>query len=285
MNRKTGKLFYIWLPLLILFLFITGCGKKEDTVSPTPAVSENDAVLSEIPENTPTYMAAPSPTPSSTPEISDEYVQKTVCIDPGHQEKANNDQEPIGPGSDITKARVSAGATGVSTKIEEYRLTLTVSLLLKEELEKRGYEVVMTRTSNDVNISNKERAEIATDANADVFIRIHADSATGNASGAMTMCQSASNPFTAYMYEDCHLLSQCILDCFVAATDALSRGVTETDSMSGINWSTMPVTILEMGFLSNPSDDALMSDPDYQAKMVKGIADGIDLYFMEKDNQ
>ena len=70
----------------------------------------------------------------------------------------------------------TTGATGVSTGQTEAELNLKVGLLLQKELESRGYSVIMTRTTNDVNISNSQRAEIANNANADVFVRIHADS-------------------------------------------------------------------------------------------------------------
>ena len=49
--------------------------------------------------------------------------------------------------------------------------------------------------------------------------------------------------------------------------------------MTGINWSSVPVTIVEMGFMTNEQDDRQMSDPDFQDTMAQGIADGIDSYF------
>ena len=101
---------------------------------------------------------------------------KVIVIDPGHQKKGDNSKEPIGPGAKEKKAKVTTGATGISTKQTEAELNLKVGKKLKTKLEERGYEVIMVRTTNDVNISNSQRAEIANKANADVFLRIHADS-------------------------------------------------------------------------------------------------------------
>lgn len=102
--------------------------------------------------------------------------KKTIVIDPGHQTKGDSSKEPIGPGAKETKAKVTTGATGTYTKQKESELALKVSLLLEKELKQEGYNVIMTRKTNNVNISNSERAKIANDANADAFIRIHADS-------------------------------------------------------------------------------------------------------------
>ena len=71
------------------------------------------------------------------------------------------------------KAKVASGTEGVSTKLPEYELTLSVSKKLKRILEERGYQVVMIRESNDVNLSNAERAEIANKSGASIFVRIH----------------------------------------------------------------------------------------------------------------
>ena len=206
--------------------------------------------------------------------------KKVICIDAGHQTKANLEKEPIGPGAKTTKFKVTGGTSGLWTKQTEYSLALKVAKKLKKILKKRGYKVIMCRTKNDVNMSNSERATIANNSNADAFIRIHANGAASKSvNGAMTICQTKNNPFNSSIYANSKLFSEKVLDGVVNKTGCKKLYVWETDTMSGINWSKVPVTIIEMGYMTNEAEDRALNTASYQKKMAEGMANGIDEYF------
>jgi len=242
----------------------------------------NDYVSEQQPEVTGTAEETPADVAENdTASTATGIKGKTVIIDPGHQAHGDSSQEAIGPGASTTKPRVSSGTSGSVSGWNEYELNLAVSLKLRDELVKRGYTVYMTRETHDVNISNKERAEFATQKGGDILVRIHANGADDSSvSGALCMAPSGSNQFlTPNLIAASQSLSKCIIDQYVAATGFNNQGVYITDEMSGINWSTMPVTIVEMGYMTNASDDAKMADPAMEEKMVQGISNGIDDYF------
>lgn len=206
--------------------------------------------------------------------------ERLIVIDAGHQGQGDSQQEPIGPGASEQKARVSSGTTGISTGVPEYVLNLEIATLLDAELKNRGYRVLMVRTTHDVNMSNSERAAIANENHADAFIRIHANGSENNsAQGALTMCMTPDNPYNANLYTQSRKLSEQVLDQICAKTGAQKNNIIETDTMSGINWCAVPVTIVEMGYMSNPEEDQRLHNKEYQSQMVQGIADGVDAYF------
>ena len=236
--------------------------------------SSNPSVFSQNYDNTDTF--------SDSSENTSAYGGHVVGIDPGHQgyDVDMSAQEPNGPGSSEMKAKATTGTQGSYSGLPEYQLNLNVSLLLKDILELRGYRVVMTRTDNSTAISNKERAELAASQGAEIYVRVHANGEDSHtASGALTMCPSPQNPYIPQLYESSNRLSQCILDSYCAATGFANMGIQYTDTMTGINWSSVPVTIIEMGFMSNEYDDLKMSDSAFQQTMAQGIANGIDAYF------
>lgn len=248
-----------------------------------PLSSETDAnaeVSSETPSASASFSGEVISTDTSNGILYTVGDGPLVCIDAGHQAHGNSDTEPNGPGSDIMKAKVSTGTVGATSGLTEAQLNLTVSCQLRDELISRGYNVLMIRESQDVDISNAQRAQMATAAGANIFVRIHANGSDDTSvSGVVTMSPTAANPYVAALYPESHNLSACIVDAICAQTGAINRGVYETDTMSGINWTTMPVTIVEMGYMTNPTEDLLMASADYQSKIVTGIANGIDTYF------
>jgi N-acetylmuramoyl-L-alanine amidase len=208
-----------------------------------------------------------------------------IGIDAGHQRHANPEQEPISPGSDITKDKVSSGTEGQFTGIPEYVVNLQVALKLKAALEALGAQVVMTRQTHDVNISNSRRARMMNEAGVDCWLRIHANYTRNPSIHGMFILVppegglDTSDPTAA---EKSAALAQTLLECAMETTGADgSRGLEVRDDQTGFGWSQVPVCNIEMGYMSNEAEDRLLVTEAYQQKIVYGLTEGFIEYFTE----
>lgn len=206
----------------------------------------------------------------------------TVVLDPGHSGVVAGGYEPLGPGSAEKKAKDNSGTEGVVTRVPEYKLTLSVAKRLRTLLKRQGCKVIMTRQDNKTPMSCVQRARVANKAKADAYLRIHANGVdTSSTTGAMTICVTKHNPYvSSKMYKKSYSLSKSVLNAYVKATGCRKEYIWQTDTMSGNNWSKVPTTLIELGYMSNSSEDRLMQKTSYQKKMVKGMADGLKKYFL-----
>ncbi len=228
-------------------------------------VSEGSSVMVRVP--------APA---GSKAELSQTGI--VVCIDPGHQSSSDLAQEPIGPGASEMKPRVTGGTTGIGTKIPEFELALQISINLKQRLEARGIQVVMTRVTNDVTLSNAERAQIANDAGASLFVRVHADGSTDSSVAGISTLFPAQNKWTGPIAGESKRAAGLIQDATVSSTGASSRGTVARGDIAGFNWSEVPAVLVECGFMSNTVEDKLLASPHYQDSLTQGMANGILAY-------
>ncbi|PFJ82391.1 N-acetylmuramoyl-L-alanine amidase [Bacillus cereus] len=217
-------------------------------------------------------------------ESNEKQGKFLVVIDPGHQQKANLNLEPIGPGAATQKYKVTDGTTGVVTKKRESVLVLEMAFLLKEKLEAKGIQVLMTRTAHEVDISNKERATFANDHKANLFLRLHADgSENQNQSGFAVLTPAEGSPYTKEIYAESLQISQTIISKMRQNHQVKVNGIKFRDDLSGFNWSKVPGVLLELGFMSNPEEDKKLSDPQYVNSLLQSVTDSVDEYRKSKD--
>ncbi|MBQ8165945.1 MAG: N-acetylmuramoyl-L-alanine amidase [Lachnospiraceae bacterium] len=203
-----------------------------------------------------------------------------IVIDPGNQKNVNANVEEIGPGSEETKQCVSAGFVGNKYGAREYEINLEFALVLKSELELRGYTVYLTREIDDVNISNQARAQVANEVSADAFIKIQMNYSTNSKlTGVMALCMPETSMYNGHLYKQSHDLSTRILQGITEEVDVVNNGIYETDQMTTINWSIVPVSVIKIGYLSNEGEEELLMSYDYQTRVCTGIANGLDFYF------
>jgi N-acetylmuramoyl-L-alanine amidase len=158
--------------------------------------------------------------------------------------------------------------TGMTEKV----VNLAIANEAAEILTRRSVAVQMTRKA-DVYLDLDERCEIANRWDADLFVSIHADSCHAPSARGFTVynCRGAS----AASRNVANLVEQAL-----SGPDAVSRGVRQADYRVLVA-TRCPAILVEVGYLSNPQEAALLADGQYRSRLAKSIAEGI-MTFIEK---
>jgi N-acetylmuramoyl-L-alanine amidase len=179
-----------------------------------------------------------------------------IAIDPGHG------------GSD-------PGAIGING-MQEKELNLDVSLKVESLLKQKGIQVVMTRRT-DTYPTLSERVNIAVNSNADAFVSIHANAATPTASGTETYYSTA-----ATRAGDSKQLATFIQSRLYPALETRDRGV-KTAEFYVIDNNPLPAALVELGFITNSTDNSKLASDYYRNKAAEAIVLGIQDYYNWKN--
>ena len=211
---------------------------------------------------------------------------RIICLDPARQAAEMPETEAIGPGLSTRSQKMLPGAVGTVSGKQEYEVTLEVCTKLKEELLRRGYNVVMTREANDVEISEAARARTANLAGADILIHVSCGASDdASVSGLLAYAPTYNSPnLENRLVSASQHLADCLLDTLSMQTGMNNLGILDGDRVTGINWAELPVTTIQIGFLTNAEDELFVGGGSGQSRIVTGLANGIDSYFAGQDD-
>lgn len=237
-----------------------------DVTSATDVATEVTTTVSEASQTT--------PAPTVVPDVvlaadAPNLTGLVVVIDPGHQEVGNDETEPCASWLSMEKPKCTVGSTGISTGIHEYELTLNYSLMLSDYLTKCGATVVLTRETNDVDISNSQRAQIAIDNGADVYLRIHADGINDTSISGIKIFVPDSGDLVSADSSNADTLGGLLSE----ATGEEFLGTQSTYVYTGLNYAnSVPAFQISLGNLSNSDDETNLVDPDVQISVCEAFS-------------
>ena len=281
MQRKITLLFII----TSILVMVTGCvtinleSSNEKETSKVEDVQSSEKNDSNKKQTTNKDESSNEDNSNKDNDSNEENSNITIVIDPGHSSTGTSGNEPVSPNSSTTKLKDGLGATGSYTNIPEHKTNMSVALLVKKELTSKGYNVILTKQDVAESKSNIERADVGNKNNADLVVRIHADSAENSSISGASMHVPANNEYTSSFYKISKSYGTTILNNYVDEIGLKNRGVIERNDLTGFNWSKVPVVLIEMGFLSNKEDDNFVSNTANHPKIAKAISDGIDKCF------
>lgn len=268
--KQKYKNILVYSLIAVIFVSVTGIElyRNRDKIRSTSNAAvtsasdetiQTSATTAETTQATPTPEPTATPTPAPTPvplaEDAPDLTGLVIVIDPGHQMITDEETELCATWLSIQKPRCTSGGTGIVTGVNEYDLTMEYAIVIKDYLVQCGAEVILTRETSDVDLSNQERAQIAVDNEADVFIRLHADSANDSLASGIRIYVPDSGSYTSssVSWGD-HYAS--LLSEYCGLPVEQTR---QTYLYTGLNYAnTVPSFQVSLGFLSNSDDEAIL---------------------------
>ena len=208
-------------------------------------------------------------------ESTARFAGLTIGINPGHQRKTIKKGYPIAPWSTKKAKGVKTGACGHYTRVNEYETVLQIGLKLKRILEEQGATVVITRTTNDVMLTNIDRAKILNDANVDVALQLHCNTSHSSSHKG----NSGYIRTTGDWVEESRAIAGTLTHYISEICDTPDLGVKIQNEFMSLNWTTTPSVLLEMGYLTNRTEDHLLATDEYREKMAYAISEGLAAYY------
>lgn len=244
----------------IIPLVLSGCMEHSDVLNAPEEIPE---VIQEQKEE--------------APEKASVLEGKIIVVDAGHGISGVSRQEAIAPGSTQTKSAFVSGTRGANQTEEE--LNLAIALLLQEALAEKGAVVHMTRTNHSTDKSNIDRAVFGNELNADISVKIHADGSNNSEARGVSMLVPGNEYVNGEVVAESRKAGELVLEGIIRETGAINRGISVRNDMTGFNWSEVPVILAEVGFMTNPAEDALLETDEYRKKITTGIVNGLEMYF------
>lgn len=280
------KRFIIYFLFISFSLFLFGClntSMKKTNISSnektTSAKADDENFSNDKNSNVSSEPIEKEDLPSNTQKENPKN-DLTIVIDPGHSSISSNETEPISPNSKEKKLKDTLGATGVNSKKPEYEITLGIALELEQILKKEGYNVILTKDKIETQLSNIERSEIGNKYNSSLIIRLHCDGVDSpKAQGASVLVPEVKGYINKEVANQSKIYGEKIINKYSEITGLKNRGLVYRGDLTGFNWSKVPIVLLEMGFLSNPKEDAYLSNSKNYKIIANAIAKGIDSCF------
>ncbi|MBB1244949.1 N-acetylmuramoyl-L-alanine amidase [Streptomyces durbertensis] len=291
-----------------------GGGREEEAGRPTGAPSA--AGSADATPGEPSEPADPAEPSGSSPDVapgpstsgpadgdarpggSKALAGRVVVIDPGHNPGNRNHPAELNRLVDIGTGRKECDTTGTASNAgyPEARFTLEVSRRVRTLLEERGAEVRFTQDDDrPFGPCIDERARIGNRAKADAVVSVHADgSAPGNRGFHVILPAAVKSGAadTTGIVEESRRLGGHLADHYRSATGmrpagylgprTAATGLTTRDDLGGLNLSRVPKVFLECGNMRDAEDVALLTDPAWQGKAARGIADGVTSFLVGK---